>query len=95
MREGHISLSEKVQASLKAFDKFFGSLPSKLHFFPDNSVHTTTKILYDVGLCDRIDNKDENIQDYSTYNSRQEKNSEAVFFDETEVSDNYCNFQLN
>ena len=71
LREGNNSLKESVESSLNAFDISLSNLQSEKKSFIDNSVNATIQILYDRGLFDRLENKDEIVKDNITFKKRQ------------------------
>ena len=79
MRENNKKPIASVQGSLKGFDiTLKNSLLDQTDFL-DISVKTTIQTLYDVGLIDKFDNKDEVLKEYITFTkSRREVEIEKI-----------------
>ena len=70
MREANILLKERVKASLRAFDMSLKYLLLELNKFLVTLFIATTKVIYDVSLFGRLDNKNEIPKVYITFNKK-------------------------
>ena len=62
--------NKSTEASLKAFDLFRQPTMIECKIFLSSSVRTTTQTIYDIGVFDRFENKDENFIDYNSFTKR-------------------------
>ena len=75
----------EIETSLEAFDISSNNLQLEYNKCIDNSVKATIQKLYDVGLFDRFENKQESFRDYINFDKRQRgkdkwmKNNDVIF----------------
>ena len=59
--------SRSTVASFKVFDMSLNILQLEYNMFLDNAAKTTNRKLFDIGLFDRFENKNEKCQDCFTF----------------------------
>ena len=64
------SLSESVEASLKAFDVSLSEVHLNYIYFKDKSNKASIQVLYEGGLFEKFENKDEIFSEYIISNTR-------------------------
>ena len=63
-----------MKSSLKTLDMSLKNFYFEYNSSIDNSVKATIQVLYDVGLFDRFENRDEVFTEFNTCNKRQRGN---------------------
>ena len=61
-------LREGIETSLKLFELALDNLNFQRIYFIDKSIKGTVQKIYDVGLFEKIENKEETLEDQKSFN---------------------------